>query len=130
MSTKNQKEIAKILFEGRTTHAEIMNKYHLNDKQFYDLTRSVKFKKELIHLLETAAYQTQITLSRHGPIAAETLATLLNSEKPDVARRTALDIIDHNRENKKQTDKHNEDTADTLTEEEAWRQIKVLAGKL
>lgn len=129
MIVKKQKEIAKLLFEGRTTQAEIMSQYQLNDKKFTKLTRSATFKEEVAHLGEMATHETFMILSRYGPIAAKTLVALLESEKPDVARRAALDIINHNLEVKGQSDDPGDGDPHTLSESEAWRQIRALANQ-
>ena len=129
MLTKKQKEIASLLFKGHTTSAELMTQYKLNEKQFYKLIHSVQFKEELLQLGESATHETLMIISRYKPIAAKALAALLKSEKPDVARRAALDIINHNLEPKDHTGNHDSDNACQISHDEAWRQIKALANQ-
>lgn len=49
---------------------------------------------ELQRFTETAVRQTQCLLARFAPVAAAKLAELLDSDKPDIVRRTALDLLD------------------------------------
>ncbi len=125
MLTKKQKEIAEYLFKGGTFNAELMKKYKISEKQYQKLVESIGFKEELVRLGGRAVDEAFMIISRYKPIAARALVDLLESEKPDVARRAALDIINHNMESDDQADSGSRGISD----EEVWRQIKVLANR-
>ena len=53
-----------------------------------------EFLGELSRLQETAKREAHFTIARYAPVAALRLAELVGSEKGDIARRAALDLVD------------------------------------
>jgi len=93
MATKKQKLVAQALYEGELSEAEIIEKYGISEEQFQRWLQNNSFRSELQRLCEQQIRQMRFILARYGPVAALRLAELVGSDKPDVARRAALDMI-------------------------------------
>ena len=94
MLTKKQKLVAGALFEGKSSLVEIIGEYKLSMVVFEKWLRSGEFRGELDRLARIREMETEYTLQRFGSLAALKLAELLGSDKPDTARRAAVEVID------------------------------------
>ena len=94
MLTQRQRAAAKALFEGLLTETQILKQYRLSPTTWQQWLQTEEFKQELQEHCQSAIRETCFIITRYGPIAALKLAELLGSDKPDVARRAALDLID------------------------------------
>ncbi len=94
MLTRKQKKVAGALFEGKLSLVEIIGEYRLSTVVFEKWLNSGEFRGELDRLARIREMETEYTLQRFGPLAALKLAELLGSDRPDTARRAAVDVID------------------------------------
>ncbi|MBI9015734.1 MAG: hypothetical protein JEZ07_00600 [Phycisphaerae bacterium] len=97
------------LFEGKLTQEQIIEKYKLKPGQLERVMNSKSFNREIACLCRKAQLETRVKIARYGPIAAETLVGLLNSDKPDVARRAALDMIERCNDDNQEKEKEDND---------------------
>ena len=94
MLSKKQKQFARELYEGRFTEDEIKDRYKVSQKLFERLLSMDDFQAELVRLRESSQREAQCSLMRYGPMAVLRLEELMGSDKPDVARRAATDLVD------------------------------------
>jgi len=94
MLTRRQLAIAKSVYEGQLDEKQISRKHRVSPGAMQKLLQREEFQQELLRLCEETMRQTRFIISRFGPIAALRLAELIGSDKPDVARRAALDMIE------------------------------------
>jgi len=94
MLSKKQKRVARALYEGQLSEEQIGARFGVSGKRLGDWLGQEEFGAELVRLCAESQRETRFILARYGPIAALRLAELLGSEKPDIARRAALDMID------------------------------------
>ena len=94
MLNKRQKDVARALYEGRQSEAEITERFRLGRHRLGQWLATAEFQEELGRLCQSSLRETRFILTRYGPIAALRLAELLGAEKDDTARRAALDMID------------------------------------
>lgn len=94
MLTKRQLTIAQAVYEGQLDEKQIRKRFRISPRQLKKWMQGEEFQQELLRLCENTMRQTRFILSRFGPIAALRLAELIGSDKPDVARRAALDMIE------------------------------------
>ena len=94
MLTKRQRQVTRALCEGQMNEPELLKHYRLTPRVFNRWLKSEEFQEELDRLREGYHRETFDIISRFGPIAALKLAELVTTDKPDVARRAALNVID------------------------------------
>lgn len=94
MLTKKQREVAKAVYEGQFSETELAERFGITVRQLHKWSQSEGFKQELALLCAVAERETRFIINRYGPIAAAKLVELLDSDKDDTARRTALDMVD------------------------------------
>ena len=94
MLTRKQKMVAGALFEGKSSLVEIIGEYRLSTVVFEKWLKSGEFRGELDRLARIREMETEYTLQRFGSLAALKLAELLGSDKPDTARRAAVEVLD------------------------------------
>jgi len=94
MLTKRQKQVAQAVFEGQLSIEEVLEKYGLRAKVLRRWLDKEEFQGLIKQLEQIRRKQTELALSRYGPLAAVRLAELVGDEKSDVARRAAVDLLD------------------------------------
>jgi len=94
MLRKRQIEVAQQLYEGRLTEDEILEQFKLSRKILRKWLATEEFQKELEDLHERSRREAQFAIARYAPVAALRLAELVGSEKADIARRAATDLVD------------------------------------
>ena len=94
MLSKRQKEVARALYEGRHSEAELAERFQLGRNTLAQWLEQPDFQQELQRLCQSSLRETRFIITRYGPIAALRLAELLGAEKDDTARRAALDMVD------------------------------------
>jgi len=125
MLTRKQKMVAGALFEGKMSLVEIIGEYKLSTVVFEKWLKSGEFRGELDRLARIREMETEYTLQRFGALAALKLAELLGSDKPDTARRAAVEVLDRcMKKNEKEEEKVKEED---VSEEKARRMVVVLA---
>ncbi len=92
MLSGKQKRVAKAVFEGQGL-AEIRRKNTVSYVKLEEWRKEGEFQEEVERLCQEAERETRRIVSRFGPIAALRLAELAGSEKAEVARRAALDLV-------------------------------------
>ena len=132
MLTKRQKEVAQAIYAGALTEQDIISQFNLSPAHLRRWLDSEEFQNELDRLSQDSLRQTRAIITRYGPIAAATLVDLLNSEKPDTARRAALDLIDRclNRTAPADTSEDPDQTNPQLSTEQAQKMLLTLAEGL
>ncbi len=94
MLTKKYRAVADAMFEEQLTDEEAVRRFQIQHRTLRKLLENRQFQEYLDSLCEQSMRNTRFILARHGPAAAKRLAELLeNNEKPEVARRAALDMI-------------------------------------
>ena len=95
MLTKKFRDMARVMFEEQLTDEEVMGRFRIRPQTLSELLANQQFQQYLDSLCEQSMRKTRFILARNSPVAAERLAELLKSDdKPEVARRAALDMID------------------------------------
>ena len=94
MLRKKQREVAAALFEGRLSIMEILERFKLSPVILERWLGREDFKRELERLCELREREMQFAIHRFAPVAVLKLAELMGAEKPDTARRAAVDLID------------------------------------
>ena len=132
MLRKEQKEAARVLYEGRHSDEEIREQFGISAHVWQKWQELEEFQKELRRHCERTNRETRLILTRCGPIAALRLAELLGADKPDVARRAALDMVDRCLGLEKVIGKESEGVSESgaITEEQAQNMILELAKGL
>ena len=75
--------------------------------------------------------ETRYIVARYGPVAALKLAELLGSDKPDIARRAALDMVDRCLAKPQAGPKRQDDGPENqLSDEQAQQMLLTLAAGL
>ena len=92
MLTKRQLLVAEALYSGRMTEGEILERYQLRSGLFRRWQGSEAFRGELERLSGESLRKMRYIVTNYGPVAALRLAELISAEKPDVARRAALEL--------------------------------------
>ena len=131
-TSKQQKEWARLLYEGQLNEQEIIEQQGLSKLKWQRLMQSKVFQQELHGLCESTLRETRLILARYGPVAALRLAELLDSDKPDIARRAALDLIEHCMKHSavEAPIPQSQDTPTQLTDEQARQMLLTLARGL
>ena len=121
--------VAGALFEGKMSLVEIIGEYKLSTVVFEKWLNSGEFRGELDRLGRIREMETEYTLQRFGPLAALKLAELLGSDRPDTARRAAVDVIDRcvRKEKEKEKEKEEEEEGPEVDEVKAKKMIVALA---
>ncbi len=91
---KNKRELTRALYENQLSEDEIVKRFRITRMGLRRFMESEEYRQEIERICEHTERQTRCILSRFGPVAALKLAELLGSDKPDIARRAALDMID------------------------------------
>lgn len=94
MLTGKQREVARAVYEGQLSEDELSERFGITVRQLQRWSASEAFEQELDRLCRGTERETRLIINRYGPIAAAKLVTLLDSDKDDTARRTALDLVD------------------------------------
>jgi hypothetical protein len=128
MLTWRQRRAARAIYEGVMTDEEICKWSRISAKMLAAWRGDVEFVRHLDALCEAAAMRTRCILSRNGPAAAMKLAKLIGEEKPDVARRAAMDLIGHclKRTGAGEAAHEAPSGGEEMTEEEAKEMLKAL----
>ena len=129
MLSNRQKQVAKEVFEGNLAEEEILEQFKLSPMVLQKWFSQDEFEQELDRLCQGSNRQAQFTIARFAPIAALKLVELIGSDKPDVARRTALELIDRCLKitgSAKVTDQQ-QDSTEQLTDEQAQQMLITLA---
>ena len=131
MLKKRQRQVAGAVFEGRLSITEILEKYKLSSVILERWLGREEFKREMERLCELREREMQYAIHRFAPIAVLKLAELLGAEKPDTARRAAVDLIDRcfNKE-KEESEAPGEEEAQELSDEQAREMLLALAEGL
>lgn len=128
MLTKKQREVAKAVYEGQFSETELSERFGITVRQLHKWSQSEGFKQELALLCEAAERETRFIINRYGPIAAAKLVELLDSEKDDTARRTALDMVDRCLNTQATcSDDRDEANEGPISDEQARRMLLTLA---
>jgi len=133
MSKHKYQQVAKELFDGKLTEKQIEEKYQLRSGQIQSWMQSKRFQKQLHYLCQSAYRDTRFILARFGPLVAIKLTQLLETDKCDVARRTALDMIDRCREQSPSSDTDTDDDSiptEELSDQQAQQMLLTLAGSM
>jgi len=130
MSIQKKRRLAKEIFEGQLTEQQIIEKLKIDPKSLRPWLTSKHFQQELTRLCEQAMQETKLTLTRFAPSAAIKLVELVNSEKPDIVRRAALDLIEHGLKSEQQSDTTEPDTIEELADEQIKQKLKIFAQTL
>jgi len=128
MLTKKQQEVARAVYQGRLTQEELSERFGITTRLLQKWLRTEAFNEELARLCESAERDTRFIINRYGPIAAAKLVTLLDSEKDDTARRTALDMVDRCLNARPTDSDENEQTEAEVSDEQARRMLLTLAN--
>jgi hypothetical protein len=94
MLTNKQKRVATAIYQGQLSDEQIGQQYGVSVKRLAGWREEPEFGQYIDQLCESTGRETRCILSRYGPLAAMRLAELIGSDKPDMARRAALDLID------------------------------------
>ena len=90
--TKRQLAAAEALYEGRMSELEILERYGIRESRFRRWQASETFRAELERLSGESLRKMRYIVTSYGPMAALRLAELISAEKPDAARRSALEL--------------------------------------
>ena len=94
MLNDRQRGVARELYEGKYSEAEILARNKLSAKVLARWLGQKEFQEEFGRLCEESKRQAEFTIARYGHIAALRLVELTGVDKPDIARRAAVDLID------------------------------------
>lgn len=94
MLSKKQQNAARAMFAGRMNDDEIGREFNVSARTLARWRENAEFAAELERLCAAAVQEARCLLARSAPAAAARLAGLLDADKPDIARRAALDMID------------------------------------
>ena len=89
---KMKREMVRDWYAG-LREEELGAKYKISGRQARAWVADPAFAAGLEELARASAQETRCILARYGTVAAARLVQLLESDKPDVARRAALDMI-------------------------------------
>ena len=120
--------MAQALFEGRLSITEILEKYQLSSVILERWLQLEEFNQEMERLCELREREMQYAIHRFAPVAVLKLAELLGAEKPDTARRAAVDLIDRcfNKE-KGGAETPSEEEEPEISDEQAKKMLLALA---
>ncbi len=130
MDVEIKKLVAGEVFRGGMSEDEIIETYGVGRGELRSFLKSKAFKKEIGLLCRQAVRDTRFTLTRFAPLAAAKLVELMDSDKPDVVRRAALDLIGQVLEPKEDSSDDKSQgavKADAMSDAEARGQLMVLA---
>ena len=128
MLTTKQRRVARAVYEGQLTEEQLCREFGITLKLLRRWLVSEELQRELARLCETSARETRLIINRYGPIAAAKLVTLLDSDKEDIARRSALDMIDRCcGERPAGSDENETDNPAGISDEQARRMLLTLA---
>jgi hypothetical protein len=91
---KRQRMLLDELFAGTISEQEVLDKYRIGRSVFAKWLNEPVFLRALHGRIAAAYHQSSILLARHATAAANRLISLTESNKPDTARRSCLDIIE------------------------------------
>lgn len=94
MLTKRQRDVARALFEGQLTEPEILERYKVSLRILQRWLGNPEFQQEFERLKDNLRREANFAMVRYTPAAVVRLVELLGSDKADVARRAALDLMD------------------------------------
>lgn len=94
MLSKKQQAVAWAVFAGRMSGDEVCREFNISTRTLTRWRENPEFAAELERLCIGAAQEARCLLARSTPAAAARLVGLLDADKPDIARRAALDMID------------------------------------
>ena len=130
MIRKRKRLVARAVYEGQLSDSEITEKFRLAPKTLQKWIQEPQFQQYLEQLCDEAERQVRFIVSRWGPLAAMKLVELAGSDKENVARKAAVDMIDRCLNQNKIKNK-NEPTEDQpheeMTEELAKKILQSLA---
>ena len=128
MLTKKQLKVARALYEGNLSEKEIVEQLEVSERVLSRWLNNEEFQGELARLSERSARETRFIISRWGPVAAMKLAELIGSDKPDTARRAALDLIDRCLHSPAGNGKESDELiGEEISDEEAKKMLLTLA---
>lgn len=129
MLTKRQRDVARALFEGRLTEPEIVERYKVSPRILQRWLGKPEFQQEFERLKENLRREANFAMVRYTPAAVVRLVELLGSDKADVARRAALDLMDRGLEPGSPGEKADCEE-DSLSEEMADEQVREMLVSL
>ena len=91
----NRKQLAVIddLFDGDMDEQQVLSKHNVSRYLYRKWLGDELFTAELDIRIDSARKQSELIIARYAPIAAMTLVTLTESEKPETARKACVDLI-------------------------------------
>jgi hypothetical protein len=128
------------LFAGDLSEQQIYEKHGISRSIFDGWLGEPKFCSVLNARIAAAYQQSTLTLARYAPIVSKRLIALTESDKPDIARRACLDIIEMGKdiENRQPAQQQpiddglkptDEKTSAALSDSQASAILEVLAEK-
>jgi len=131
MVSERQEKVAMELYMGNLSEQEICEKYRLRPRLLRRWLDSDEFQAELTRLQASSRREARFIVARYGPVAALRLAELLSSDKPDIARRAALDMVDRClARSGAATQDRTDPPEQEITEEQAQQMLLTLAAGL
>ena len=91
--TKKQLAVIEDLFVGDLDEQAILDKYKLSRKLYNQWRNDDSFAKQFEKRITDAYRQSDVLIARYAPVAAAKLIQLMESDKPETARKACLDII-------------------------------------
>ena len=126
MLTKRQQQVARAFFEGYRSE-QIIQQYGISARRLRNWLNHELFQQELQRLCAESVRETRFLITRFGPHAALKLVELLASDKPDTARRAALDLIDRCLDRKTPPPDNLNENELPLSDQQTQEMLKTLA---
>jgi 23S rRNA G2069 N7-methylase RlmK/C1962 C5-methylase RlmI len=127
MLKDRQRSVARELYEGKFTEPEILKKNRLSAKVLARWFGQKEFQEELGRLRDESKRQAEFIIARYGHIAALRLVELTSADKPDIARRAAVDLIDRCLQITEKTEGGKGGECDELSDKQVARMLATLA---
>jgi hypothetical protein len=127
MLKDRQRDVARDLYEGKCTEPEILKKNRLSAKVLARWLGQKEFQDELERLRNESKRQAEFTIARYGHIAALRLVELTSVDKPDIARRAAVDLIDRCLQITEKTEGDKGNEFDELSDKQVAKMLATLA---
>ena len=128
--TKKQLSVIDEIFNGELTEQQILNKYKISRTIFNNWLGDKTFTEHFDKRVAAAYLHSSAYLARYAELAASKLVRLIESDKPDIARRACLDIISMlkvSNENPQLQKQEPKTPRQTLSSEAAGRILAALA---
>jgi len=126
MLSRRQREAARMIFEGRREE-EVAEGCGVLVNTVRRWARRPAFGEEMKRLEEEGVRRTRQIVRRYGFAAAAKLVELLQSEKAEVARRAALDLLDRCLRVVSEGGEVKGSESPAVSEAEAMRMLMILA---